>query len=48
VTIVDRATYERPHQLSEGVRHVLVNGIAVVSDARHTGATPGRAVRKSR
>jgi dihydroorotase/N-acyl-D-amino-acid deacylase len=47
-TINDRATYEQPHQLSEGVRHVLVNGVAVVSDGRHTGATPGRAVRKGR
>ena len=47
-TIIDRATYERPHQLSEGVRHVLVNGVAVVSDGRHTGALPGRAVRKGR
>jgi N-acyl-D-aspartate/D-glutamate deacylase len=47
-TITDRATYDRPHQLSEGVRHVFVNGVAVVSDGRHTGATPGRAVRKGR
>ena len=47
-TIIDRATYERPHQLSEGVRHLFVNGVAVVSDGRHTGATPGRAVRMGR
>jgi dihydroorotase/N-acyl-D-amino-acid deacylase len=47
-TILDRATYERPHQLSDGVRHLLVNGVAVVSDGRHTGATPGRAVRRGR
>jgi dihydroorotase/N-acyl-D-amino-acid deacylase len=47
-TIIDRATYEQPHQVSEGVRHVLVNGVAVVSDGRHTGATPGRAVRRER
>jgi N-acyl-D-amino-acid deacylase len=47
-TIIDQATYERPHQLSAGVRHVLVNGVAVVSDGQHTGATPGRAVRKGR
>jgi dihydroorotase/N-acyl-D-amino-acid deacylase len=44
-TIIDRATFERPHQLSVGVRHVFVNGIPVVSDGRHTGATPGRVVR---
>lgn len=47
-TIIDRATYERPHQLSDGVRHVFVNGVAVVSDGRHTGAKPGRALRKGR
>lgn len=47
-TIIDRATYEQPHQLSEGVRHVFVNGVAVVSEGVHTGATPGRAVRKGR
>jgi N-acyl-D-amino-acid deacylase len=44
-TIIDRATYERPHQLSVGVVHVLVNGVAVVSDSRVTGAKPGRIVR---
>lgn len=44
-TIGDRATYERPHQLSVGVRHVLVNGQAVVRDGVHTGAKPGRIVR---
>jgi N-acyl-D-amino-acid deacylase len=44
-TIIDRATLERPHQLSEGVRHVFVNGVAVVRDGQHTGATPGRVLR---
>ena len=44
-TIIDRATYEKPHQLSEGVKYVLVNGTAVVSDGKVTGAKPGRIVR---
>jgi dihydroorotase/N-acyl-D-amino-acid deacylase len=44
-TIIDRATYERPHQLSVGVIHVFVNGVPVVSDGRVTGAKPGRIVR---
>ena len=43
-TIVDLATFDKPHQLSRGVAHVFVNGVAVVSDGRHTGATPGRVV----
>jgi len=44
-TIMDRATYERPHQLSVGVMHVLVNGVPVVADGKVTGAKPGRIVR---
>lgn len=44
-TIIDRATYEQPHQLSVGVIHVLVNGVPVVTDGRVTGAKPGRVVR---
>ncbi len=44
-TIADRATFEQPHQLSVGMRHVLVNGVPVVRDGQHTGAKPGRVVR---
>ncbi|MDA1081697.1 MAG: D-aminoacylase [Gemmatimonadetes bacterium] len=46
-TIIDVATPEQPHQISTGVRHVWVNGVRVLTDGRHTGATPGRAVRGS-
>jgi N-acyl-D-amino-acid deacylase len=44
-TIQDHATYERPHQYSTGVAHVLVNGQLVLRDGRHTGALPGRVLR---
>jgi N-acyl-D-amino-acid deacylase len=44
-TIADRATFENPHQYAVGVRHVFVNGVAVLRDGEHTGATPGRALR---
>ncbi len=44
-TIVDRATYERPHQLSNGVRYVLVNGVPIVDGGNVTGAKPGMIVR---
>ncbi|MDQ2931073.1 MAG: D-aminoacylase [Gemmatimonadota bacterium] len=44
-TIIDKATYEKPHQLSVGVREVFVNGVEVLKDGVHTGAKPGRALR---
>jgi N-acyl-D-amino-acid deacylase len=44
----DRATYEQPHQYPSGARTtVLVNGIIVVEDAAHTGALPGRVLRRA-
>jgi N-acyl-D-amino-acid deacylase len=43
-TVADLATFDEPHQLSVGVRHVLVNGVPVVRHGEHTGALPGRAV----
>ena len=44
-TIADKATFEKPHQLSTGVMNVLVNGVEVIRDGVHTGAKPGRVVR---
>lgn len=44
-TIIDRATYGKPHQLSVGMREVFVNGVEVLRDGVHTGAKPGRALR---
>lgn len=43
-TIADRATFAEPHQYAVGMKHVLVNGVAVLKDGEHTGATPGRAL----
>jgi N-acyl-D-amino-acid deacylase len=43
-TIVDHATFEKPHQLATGVEHVFVNGGHVLEDGEHTGAKPGRVV----
>jgi N-acyl-D-amino-acid deacylase len=45
LTISDKATYTQPHQYSVGVQTVLVNGVAVWENGRHTGAKPGRVVR---
>jgi N-acyl-D-amino-acid deacylase len=44
-TIADHATYADPHRYATGVADVFVNGVQVVADGRHTGATPGRVVR---
>jgi len=43
--IQDHATFENPHQLSTGISHVFVNGVQVLRNGVHTGATPGRVVR---
>jgi N-acyl-D-amino-acid deacylase len=43
--IQDHATYESPHRYATGVMHVFVNGVQVLKDGEHTGATPGRVVR---
>lgn len=44
-TVQDRSTYTRPNQYSTGIRHVLVNGQAVVSDGTITDARPGQVIR---
>jgi N-acyl-D-amino-acid deacylase len=44
-TIIDRATYEAPHQLSVGMKWVFVNGVAVLANGQVTGEKPGRLVR---
>jgi N-acyl-D-aspartate/D-glutamate deacylase len=42
----DRATYARPFQYSEGIEYVIVNGKVVLERGKHTGARPGRALRR--
>jgi N-acyl-D-amino-acid deacylase len=42
----DAATFEDPHRYPVGIVHVLVNGTPVVERAAHTGARPGRVLRK--
>lgn len=43
--IIDHATFENPHQYATGVSAVFVNGIQVLKDGEHTGATPGRFIK---
>lgn len=42
----DRATYDQPHQLSEGMNHVLVNGSVAVADGQLTSERTGRVLRR--
>ncbi len=45
--IQDHATFEDPHQLATGMHYVFVNGTMVLDQGDHTGAMPGRVVRRS-
>jgi len=44
-SIQDHATFSEPHQYATGVLSVLVNGVPVLLNGEHTGATPGRFVK---
>ncbi len=44
-TVHDRATFENPNQLSEGMQYVLVNGVPVIEDGKTTNAHPGKVLR---
>ena len=45
--IADRATYENPHQYAVGMEHVFINGQQVLRNGEHSGAFPGRFVRRA-
>ena len=42
--IIDKATFEEPHQYAIGIKFVLVNGQVVVEQGRHTGRRPGKII----
>jgi N-acyl-D-amino-acid deacylase len=44
--ILDTATYDSPYQYPQGISYVLVNGRLVIEQANHTGALPGKILRK--
>lgn len=44
--VYDRATYENPHQMSEGMVDVLVNGKFAVRDGRFSNTHDGRVLRR--
>lgn len=41
-SVIDKATFEDPHQYSVGIVHVVVNGVPVMKGGALTGATPGK------
>ena len=44
-TVRDRATFDNPNQLSEGMDYVLVNGVPVIDGGKMTGKRPGKVLR---
>ena len=44
-TVRDRATFDNPNQLSEGMEYVLVNGAPVIERGKMTGTLPGKVLR---
>ena len=45
--IIDKSDYVNPHQYSQGVQCVVVNGELVIDQSEHTGKLPGQILRKS-
>jgi len=46
VLVQDEATYVDPHRYASGIDHVLVNGVPVIGGGDHSGALPGRVLRR--
>ena len=46
VRVADQSTYPEPHQYATGVSTVLVAGTVVIDGGDHTGALPGRVLRR--
>ena len=47
-SVVDRATFQEPHQYPTGIPYVIVNGTLAVDSGRFTGARAGRVLRRGR
>jgi N-acyl-D-aspartate/D-glutamate deacylase len=42
--VIDRATFENPHQFPVGIEYVIVNGRVTIDKGQHTGALAGRVI----
>lgn len=45
-TVIDKATFDDPHQFPEGIPHVIVNGIVVVENNKQLRKYPGKVIRR--
>lgn len=45
--VADRATFENPQVYPLGIEYVFVNGVMVLDRGNHTGAHPGRVLRRT-
>ncbi len=45
--VIDRSTYEKPFQYSEGIEYVIVNGKLALDHGKPTGTKAGRALKHS-
>ncbi len=45
-TIIDIATFEKPHCFPRGIEEVIVNGRIVVEKGKLTSALPGRFLKR--
>ncbi len=43
--IRDKGTWQEPHQYSEGVEHLLINGKFAIDNGKYTGTLPGKPIR---
>jgi len=46
VTVRSNSTYGEPRRYPDGIDYVIVNGVVVVDGGEHTGALPGRVLRR--
>ena len=47
-TVADKATFEDPFQYPVGIDTVLVNGVVVLDEGKHSGARPGKVLRRAK
>ena len=46
-TIIDKATFEKPHQYPEGIHHVFINGTAAIETGKFLKVRSGKVLRRA-